>query len=60
MGISKTINRIQINIKIQNPSQEPPASSKAKNEDLKDMDALCTFKIRIESQNSVHGYMKDQ
>ena len=33
-----------------NPSQEPPASSKAPNEDLKDMDALCTFKISIESQ----------
>ena len=41
-------------------SQEPPASSKALNEDLKDMDALCTFKIRIESQNSDHWYIKDQ
>ena len=43
-----------------NPSQEPPASSKAPNEDLKDMDVLCTFKIKIESQNSDHGCIKDQ
>ena len=33
-----TIIHIQIKIKILNPSQEPPASSKALNEDLKDMD----------------------
>ena len=25
-----------------NPSQEPPASSEAQNENLKDLDALCT------------------
>merc|ERR1712112_758672 len=31
-----------------NPSQEPPASSKAPNQDLQDMDVLCTFKIKIE------------
>merc|ERR1711954_297898 len=43
-----------------NPSQEPPASSKAPNEDLKDIDVLCTFKIKIESQNLDHGYIKDQ
>ena len=41
-----------------NPSQELPASSKAPNEDLKDMDVLCTFKIKIESQNSNHVYIK--
>ena len=41
------------------PSQEPPASSKAPNEDLKDMDVLCTFKIEIESQNFEHGNIKD-
>ena len=50
MGISKTSGYIQMMIKMQNPSQEPPASFKAPNEDLKDMDVLCTFKIRIESQ----------
>ena len=43
-----------------NPSQEPPVSSKAPNEDLKDMDVLCTFKIKIESHNLDHGCIKDQ
>ena len=60
MGISKTSDHIKIKIKIPNPSQEPPASSKAPNEDLKDMDVLCTFKIKIESQNLDHGCIKDQ
>ena len=27
---------------------------------LKDMDVLCTFKIKIESQNSDHGCLKEQ
>ena len=36
-------------IKMPNPSQEPPAPTKALNQDLKDMDVLCTFKIKIES-----------
>ena len=59
MGISNTSDHIQIKIKMPTPSQEPPASSKAPNEDLKDMDVLCTFKIEIESQNLGHGYIKD-
>ena len=54
MDISKTFDHIQIKIKMQNPSQKLPASSKALNEDLKDMVILCTFKIKIESQNSEH------
>ena len=49
MGISKTSDHIQIKIKMPNPSQEPPASCKAPNEDLKDIDVLGTFKIKIES-----------
>ena len=49
MGISNTSDHIQIKIKMPNPSQEPPASSKAQNEDLKEMYVLCTFKIKIES-----------
>ena len=40
IGISKITDHFQIMIKIPNPSQEPPASSKAPNEDLKDMDIL--------------------
>merc|ERR1711954_23509 len=60
MGVPKTSDQIQINIRMPNPSQEPPASSKAPNQDLKDMDGLCTFKIKIESQNLAYGYTKDQ
>ena len=51
MGVSKASDHIQSMIKMPNPSQEPPAPSKAPNEDLKDMDVLCTFKIKIESQS---------
>ena len=60
MGVSKTSDHIQIKIKMPNPSQEPPASSKAPNEDLKDIDVLYTFKIKIESQNVAHGNIKVQ
>ena len=60
MGVIKTINHIQIKIQIPNPSQKPPASSKAPNEDLKDMDVLCSFKINIDTQNLYHLYIKDQ
>ena len=49
--VLKTSYYIQNNIKMQNPSQEPPASSKAPNDDLKDMDVLCTLKNKIVSPN---------
>merc|ERR1712082_51714 len=58
MGVSKTSDYIQIKIKMPNPSQEPPACSKTPNDDLKDMDVLCTFKIKIENQNRIHGVLK--
>ena len=51
MGVSKTYDHIQMKIKMPNPSQGHPASSEAPNQDLDDMDVLCTFKIKIESQN---------
>ena len=51
MGVSKTSDNILIKIKMQNPRQEPQASSKAPNEDLKDIDVLCTLKIKKESTN---------
>ena len=35
-------------------------SSKAPNKDLKDMDVLYNFKIKIESKNVEHGCIKDQ
>ena len=60
MGVPKTSDRIQIKIQMPNPSQKPLASSKAPNQDLKDMDVLCIFNIKIESQNSEHRCIKDQ
>ena len=58
MGVSKTIDHIQIKIEMPNPSQELPVSSKALNEDLKDNDVLCTFKIKIESHGYIMGISK--
>ena len=58
MDVSKTSDHIQIKINIPNPSQKPQASSKATNQDLKDMDVLCVFKIEIENQNSELGGSK--
>ena len=43
-----------------NPSPEPPASSKAPDQDLKDMDALCTYKINIKRQKLEHECIRDQ
>ena len=60
MGVSRTSDHIQIKIKMPNTSQEPWASSKDPSQDLEDMDVLCTFKVKIVSQNLEHGYSKDQ
>ena len=60
MVVSKTSDHIQMKIKMPNPSQEPTASSKAPKEALKDIDVLCTFKFKIESQNLDHGFIKDR
>ena len=60
MGVSKTIDHFQIKMKRPNPSQESPATSEFPSQDLKDIDVLCTFKIKIESQNLDHGCIKDQ
>ena len=51
MVVSSTSHHIQIKIKMPNPSQEPPASSKAPNEELKDMNDLSTFKVTEDIQN---------
>ena len=58
--VSKTSGHVQLKIKMPNPSQEPPASSKAPNEDLKDVDVLRTSKIKIESQKLEHRCIKVQ
>ena len=55
IGVLKTSDHIQIKIKTQNSSQEPPAFSKEPNTDFKDIDVLSTFKIKSESQNLDHG-----
>ena len=60
MGVPKTSDNIKIEIHMQIPSQEPPASSKSQNKDLKDMEVLCTFKLKIENQNSEQGHQKDK
>ena len=60
MDLTETSDHIKIKIKILNPRKEPPASSKALNQDFKDMVVLCIFKIKRESPNSDHGYVKDQ
>ena len=52
MGVPKTSDPIQVKTKMPRHSQEPPVSFKAQNQDLKDMDVLCNFKMEIESQNS--------
>ena len=59
-GLSKTSEQIQIKISMSNPSQEPSSLSKAPNQDLKDMDILCTIKIKIESQTLDYCCIRDQ
>ena len=54
LGVPKTTDDSQIKIKMPNPSEELLASSKSPNQDLKVLDVLCTFKIKIENQNSEH------
>ena len=43
-----------------NPSQKPPASSKIKSQNLKEMDDICNFEIKLERQNLKWGTIKDQ
>ena len=60
MDVPRTIDNIQIMIKMPNPFQKPPASSKTPNEEFKVMDIFYTFKIKIWSQNLDHGNIIDQ
>ena len=60
MNVSKISDKIQIEIKMPNPSQEPLAFCKALNKDFKDKDVICSFSIKIESQNLEHGHIKDK
>ena len=58
MDVSKNSDHIQNEIMIPNPSQKPSASFKLPYQDLKDMDILWTFNIKIESQNQNLGVSK--
>ena len=49
-GVLKTSHHIKIKTKMPNPCQEHPASSKALNQDLKNIDVLCINKIKIENK----------
>ena len=60
MGEPNTSDYIQIDIRVQNSSKEPPVSSKAQNKDFRDIDVICTLKIKIERQNLENGFSKDQ
>ena len=40
-----------------NPRQEHPASSKAPNKNLKDINVFCPLKIKIENQNQIMGLL---
>ena len=60
IGIYKTSNHIYIKIKMPNPNQEPPASSKAPNQDLSGIYVLSTFKIKIENRNLDILCIKDE
>ena len=59
MGVLKTNDYIQIQVKMPNQNQEPPAFSKAPNEDWKDRDVLYTFKIHENGQNLLYEWNKD-
>ena len=46
-GVSQTNYYIQIKTNTQNPSQEPPTSSTAPNQDLKNMIVFCPCNIKL-------------
>ena len=60
IGLSMTCDYIQVKIKMPNPSQEHPASTKSPIQDLKDMDVLYIIKTKIEIQNWENWCIKDQ
>ena len=60
MGVSKTSDYIQNKILMPYTNQELQASLKALNQELKDIDILCAFKVKIESQNPERWDIKDR
>ena len=59
MYLSRITDHNQFNFKIQSPSQEPSASSKTRNKDLKDKYVILTFETKIKSKNLKNGFIKD-
>ena len=57
---SKTIENIKIKIKMLNPRYETTVSSKAQNQELKDIYVLWTLKIKIKGQILEEMCIKDQ
>ena len=57
-GLSQPSDHIKIKIEFQNPSQETYASSETPNQDLKDTDVLCTFKMKIEPKFRIWQYQR--
>ena len=57
---SKVPDHIKIKTRKPNPNQEPPATPNSPIQDVKDINVLCTFKIKIASQNLDHWCIKDQ
>ena len=60
MGVSKTSDHIKIKVKMPNTSHEPPAPSKAPNQDLKETHVLYILKIMIKNTNLKEECIKDQ
>ena len=60
MDVSEASDHILIKIKMQNLSQEPQASSKTPNKNLKYIYVLCTLKIKIEKERLKYASIKDQ
>ena len=59
-GESNASDHFQIKTRVPNPSQKPPGSSKILNKDFKNMDFLCTCKIKIEYKYFEHWCIRDQ
>ena len=58
-SLSEFENHIKNIIKIPNPNMEPPPSSKAPNQDSKNMEVLCTFKRYLECLQLDGGSIND-
>ena len=60
MDLSNTSDHFKTKINMLHLSQKPQVSSKAQNQDLKYMDILFVFDIKIKSKNLEYGCIKDQ